>query len=254
VNDAFGRPQSVVVLGGTSEIALAILRRLGADGCTTAVLAARDPARLARAAGEVKAAGVETVHEIELEATEVATAGQVVERCFAAVDGQVDLVLVAVGLLGDQESDEKDPAAAARVITVNFTWPAAAMTRAADLLRRQGQGRVMVLSTVAGVRVRRSNYLYGSAKAGLDAFGVGLAEACRGSGVTVQLVRPGFVHTKMTAGRPAAPFATGPEVVADAVVHGLTTKQPVIWVPPVLRVVFAVFRQLPQGLWRRLPG
>jgi decaprenylphospho-beta-D-erythro-pentofuranosid-2-ulose 2-reductase len=107
---------------------------------------------------------------------------------------------------------------------------------------------------VAGYRVRRSNFIYGSAKAGLDGFASGLGEALRGTGVTVQVVRPGFVRTKMTAGRPAAPFAVGPERVASDIVRGLQTGRAVIWSPGVLKWVFTILRLLPQALWRRVPG
>ena len=89
------------------------------------------------------------------------------------------------------------------------------------MLRGQGHGRILVLSSVAGYRVRRSNFVYGAAKAGLDGFAKGLGEAVRGTGVSVHVVRPGFVRTKMTEGRPAAPFAVGPDRVAEDVVRGL---------------------------------
>ncbi len=140
------------------------------------------------------------------------------------------------------------------MMTVNVTWPSAALAAAAVLLQRQGHGRIVVLSSVAGYRVRRSNYIYGATKAGLDGFALGLSEAVRGTGVSVHVVRPGFVHTKMTAGRPAAPFAVGPERVARDVVRGLARGDTVIWSPGALKYVFSLFRLLPQALWRRLPG
>ena len=91
------------------------------------------------------------------------------------------------------------------MMTVNLTWPAAALSAVAARLQRQGHGRIVVLSSVAGFRIRRSNFVYGSAKAGLDNFATGLGESLRGTGVSVHIVRPGFVHTKMTAGRDKAP-------------------------------------------------
>ena len=121
-------------------------------------------------------------------------------------------------------------------------------------LRVQGQGRIVVLSSVAGFRVRRANFVYGSAKAGMDAFAMGLGEALRGSGVAVHVIRPGFVRTKMTAGLPAAPFAVGPDQVAADILRGLHRGAAVIWSPPFLRWVFSALRLLPQPLWRRLPG
>ena len=252
--DAFGQPQTLVVLGGTSDIAGAIVGSLAAGRCRSVVLAGRDAAALGGAADRAREAGAEVVETVVFDATDVGHAGETVERCFAAAGGPVDMVLVAVGLLGDQHRDEVDAGRVAELITVNFTWPAAAAAAAADRLRGQGQGRIVVLSSVAGVRVRRANFLYGAAKAGLDAFARGLAEATRGSGVGVQVVRPGFVRTKMTAGLRPAPLAASPEEVAEAVRRGCGTDRPVIWAPPVLRWAFLVLRHLPQPLWRRLPG
>lgn len=254
MNDAFGLPQTLVVLGGTSEIAEAIVGSLAGERCRTVVLAGRDAGSLAGAADRARAAGAEVVATVVFDAADVESAGATVDRCFAAAGGSVDMVLVAVGLLGDQEQDEVDPGRIARVVTVDFTWPAAALGAVAGRLRSQGQGRIVVLSSVAGVRVRRANYLYGASKAGLDAFTRGLAEAMRGSGVRVQVVRPGFVRTKMTVGLRPAPFAASPEDVAQAVRQGCETNRPVIWVPSVLRFAFLALRHLPQALWRRLPG
>jgi decaprenylphospho-beta-D-erythro-pentofuranosid-2-ulose 2-reductase len=252
VLDAFGQPQSVVVLGGTSDIAGAVVDLLCARRCRTVVLAGRHLERLkAASAGAIKA-GAERVAEVVFDAGDVTSAATTVDECFAAAGG-VDLVLIAVGVLSGRHN-ERDAAQAAEVATATYAWPVAAATRAAALLAGQGHGRIVVLSSVAGVRVRRSNFVYGSAKAGLDAFALRLADAMRESGVTVQVVRPGFVRTKMTAGLRAAPFATTPEAVARAVVNGLATSEPVIWVPPVLRSIFAVLTRLPEPLWKRLPG
>ena len=144
--------------------------------------------------------------------------------------------------------------AAAELITTNFTGLAAALLAAARCLRSQGYGRIVVLSSVAGVRVRKANFVYGSTKSGLDAFAQGLGDSLVGSGVGVTVVRPGFVVGRMTEGMEPAPFATTPAAVAEAVVHGIETGAEVVYAPPVLRWVFAVMRQLPRALWRRMPG
>lgn len=250
--DAFGQPQSMVVLGGTSDIARAVVRALVPRRCATVVLAGRDEGRLAEAAEEAKAAGADHVPTVTFDARKVDRAARVVEECFAAA-GEVDLVLVTVGVLS-RRRDELQAAHVAEVATVGFSWPATALAAVASRLEEQGHGRIVVLSSVAGVRVRRSNFPYGAAKAGLDGFALGLGEALRGTGVGVQVVRPGFVRTKMTAGMAEAPMATTPEAVAGAVVEGLATGAPVIWVPPALRYAFAGLRQLPASLWRRVPG
>ena len=204
MNDAFGRPQSVVVLGGTSDIARELLGRLATDRCRSVVLAGRTVARSSMPQRDLRHS-VSHVETVLFDATETDDADKTVVRCFEAAGEAVDLVIVAVGELGHQEEDETDPDRIARMVTVNFTWPAAALSVAAEPLKRQGHGRIIVLSSVAGYRVRRSNYVYGSAKAGLDGFALGLSEGLRGSGVAIHIVRPGFVRTKMTVGTPGRP-------------------------------------------------
>lgn len=253
MNDAFGHPQSVVVLGGTSDIARELVALLLADRGRSVVLAGRDRIALKRAAQNLchSFAHVETV---TFDAGSLDDVDKTVLRCFEAAAEAVDLVIVAVGELGHQQVDEVDPDRVARIMTVNLTWPAAALSVVADQLRRQGHGRIVVLSSVAGIRVRRSNFVYGAAKSGLDGFALGLSEALRGTGVSLHIVRPGFVRTKMTAGRSAAPFAVEAPRVASDIVRGLARGQVVIWSPGILRWVFSAFRLLPGALWRRLPG
>lgn len=108
------------------------------------------------------------------------------------------------------------------------------------------------MSSAAAVRVRRSMYLYAGAKAGLDRLCVAMAESLEGTGVTLQLLRPAIVRTKMTVGRKELPFTTGPNEVADNVLRGLATNDVVIWSPPILRYVFFVVRLLPESLWRKV--
>jgi len=254
MNDAFGRPQSVVVLGGTSEIAGSLVDALLAERCRTVVLAGRDVDALAGAAKRARAGGADVVETVTFDATAVENAQDTVARCFSAAGDGVDLVLVTVGLLNGSRADTQDPDRISEVAAVNFTWPASAIACAAERLRSQGYGRIVVFSSVAAVRARPSTVLYGSAKAALDRFASGLAQTLRGTGVVVQIVRPGFVHTKMTRELRPAPFAVGPQAVAAAVVRGIETDQAVIWVPGFLRWLYLVLRHLPQRVWARLPG
>jgi decaprenylphospho-beta-D-erythro-pentofuranosid-2-ulose 2-reductase len=254
MNDAFNHPRSVVVLGGSSEIAGALVDRLLADHCRTVVLAGRDPEALAQAATRARDNGAESVHTVVFDALDVVHCENAIGACFDAVGESVDLVLVTLGLLGDAATDVREASRIAENITVNFMWPAVALGSVARRLRKQGYGRVVVFSSVAGVRIRETNFIYGSAKSGLDGYTLGLAESLRGSGVQVQIVRPGFVRTKMTAGLRAAPFAVDPEMVAASVMRGIERDLPIIWVPSVLRWVFLALRQMPPQLWRRLPA
>jgi decaprenylphospho-beta-D-erythro-pentofuranosid-2-ulose 2-reductase len=248
-----GMPQTAVVVGGTSDIARAVLRVLVARRLRRIVLAGRDQIGLAAAAKELQALGALEVDTVTLDVTDVTRIPVVVQEAAARL-GQVDMVLVAAGVLGDQAADESDPEAVARVLTTNCTGPAAVVAASAALLRHQGHGRIVVLSSVAGVRVRRANFVYGASKAGIDAYAQGAAESLRGSGASLMIVRPGWVATRMTEGRDRAPFATTPDAVAADVVAGMERSSPVVWSPRLLRGVFAVLRLLPAAVWRRFPG
>lgn len=253
MNDAMGMPQTAVVLGGTSDIGRAVLRELVARRLRRVVLAGRDRTRLHQVADELRALGADQVDTIAFDITDVAGHGELAAKTAAEL-GQIDLVLVAAGVLGRQDRDETDPEATARVLTANTTGPAAALVAFAEVLRHQGHGRLVVLSSVAGVRVRRANFVYGASKAGLDSFAQGLADALHGSGASVLIVRPGFVTTRMTTGLTPAPLATTAEAVAADVVRGLQKGAAVVWSPPPLRLAFGLLRLLPRTLWRRLPG
>ena len=253
MQDAFGHPQSVVVLGGTSDISRELVALLVADRGRSVVLAGRDRLALERAAQDLRHR-VARVRTVAFDAGTLDDIEKTVTRCFEATAEAVDLVIVAVGELGSQAVDETDPDRVARMMSVNLVWPTAAMTEVAARLRQQGHGRIIVLSSVAGFRIRRSNFIYGAAKAGLDVFAQGLSEALRGTGVSVHIVRPGFVRTKMTAGRSPAPFAVSASRVAADIQRGLARDQTVIWSPGLLRWLFSLFRLLPSALWRRLPG
>jgi decaprenylphospho-beta-D-erythro-pentofuranosid-2-ulose 2-reductase len=251
MRDAVGAVQSVLVLGGSSEIAQALVDRLVASRCRSVVLAGRDPAALEQAAARHRRAGAAEVEVVAFDALDPSSHRDVVDAVFEA-HGDIDMVVVAFGVLGDQATFDAHPATAADAVRTNFAGAVSASLAVADRFRRQGHGTLLVLSSVAGVRTRADNYVYGSTKAGLDAFAQGLGDALVGSGARVVVVRPGFVHTRMTAGMTPAPFSTTPEEVADAVVAGLAKGREVIWAPSVLAVVFGVFRLLPRGVWRRI--
>ncbi|TCJ00164.1 decaprenylphospho-beta-D-erythro-pentofuranosid-2-ulose 2-reductase [Aeromicrobium sp. IC_218] len=249
--DALGRPQSLLLLGGTSDIALATAEAYAAAGPGLRVaLAARPSADRDAAVTRLEAAGC-TVRALDFDAREPDTHAAVVEA--AAQDGDVDLAVVAFGLLGDQEQAWTDVAAARALAEVNYVGAVTVGVALGDLVRRQGHGVVVALSSVAGERPRRSNFVYGSTKAGMDAFYTGLGEALRPLGGRVVVVRPGFVRSKMTEGLDAAPLATTPEGVAEAIVKAVTGGSEQVWVPGAMRGVMSGLRHLPRGVFRRLP-
>jgi decaprenylphospho-beta-D-erythro-pentofuranosid-2-ulose 2-reductase len=252
VKDALGQVQSVLVLGGGSDIALATCRALVRQRAARVVLAARKPEACDAAAAELRAAGASEVHTVAFDATDLGGHEAFVRSTFDRF-GDFDVVLVAFGVLGDQERAEHDAAAALETVQTNYTGVVSVTVPLVERLRAQGHGALVLLSSVAGERVRRSNFVYGSSKAGVDGYYQGLAASLVGSGVRVTIVRPGFVHTKMTEGLPAAPLAATPEQVGDAVVRAIARGSEVVWVPAALRYVMFVLRHMPRVVFRRLP-
>jgi decaprenylphospho-beta-D-erythro-pentofuranosid-2-ulose 2-reductase len=246
--NALGRPQTVLLLGGTSDIALATALHWLRSGPLHVVLAARP--------GERRDAAVTllTDHDATVEALDFeAEAADTHPALIASIDRDVDVALVAFGVLGDEERAWQDQDAAVHLATVNYTAPVSVGVCLAERLRRQGHGVIVALSSVAGERVRRSNFVYGSSKAGMDGFYLGLGEALRGTGGRVLVVRPGFVRTKMTEGREPAPLSVDADDVAAAIVRGVANGDDLIWVPAALRGVMSGLRHVPRALFRKLP-
>jgi len=245
--NVLGQPGTVVAVGGTSEIAQAVLGRLLETRPCAVVLAARPGPRRDAAVHRLTGYGAR-VETVDVDATDVE--GLVGALGAALVGREVDLALIAHGVLPDEDLLEQRPAEAGRVVTVNLGSAVAAGLLLAGTMRRQGHGLLVVLSSVAAVRPRSSNAVYGATKAGLDAFFTGLRDRLRGTGVRVVVVRPGFVRTRMTAGRDPAPFAVDPGDVAEAVLARL--DHDVVWVPRLLGPVMDALRLAPGPVWRRL--
>jgi decaprenylphospho-beta-D-erythro-pentofuranosid-2-ulose 2-reductase len=251
VKDALGNVQRILVLGGTSEIALATVRALarGRPGVQVA-LAARPSDRRAAAAAALAALGIDAV-EVDFDATDRASYERAIGSVFDT-GGDVDVVLLAFGLLGDQERAWQDLDAALELAEVGYSAAVGCGVLVAGRLRAQGHGAIVVMSSVAGQRPRRSNFVYGSTKAGLDAFYTGLRIAVAGDGVQVMVVRPGFVRSRMTAGLKVPPLALTPDQVASLIAAGLRAGRSTVWAPPAMQWVMLVLRLLPGPLFRRL--
>jgi decaprenylphospho-beta-D-erythro-pentofuranosid-2-ulose 2-reductase len=250
LRDATGAVQSVLVLGGTSEIGLATARRLARDRARRVVLAARDPSKAEPAAGEIAALGAE-VELVAFDARDFASHAAFVDDVFDRF-GDIDLVLVAWGVLGDNERLARDHDAAVETAHVNYTGVVSVSIPLVERMRRQGHGTIVYLSSVAGERARASNFVYGSTKAGMDAFAQGLGDSLADSGVKVMVVRPGFVKTKMTEGMEPAPLSTDADSVAESIAAGLRRDSHTVWSPGPLRFVMAALRHLPRPIFRRL--
>ena len=229
-----------VLLGGTSEIGLAVVRSLGAE---SVALVGRDGESLAATAATLPGAHAVVLGD---------DAAAAVDEAFARTGG-ADVVVLAVGRLGERGGLPDQLGDAVEVLRVNVVVAGELALAAARRLRDQGSGTLVVLSSVAGERVRPANLVYGAAKAGLDALARGLADVLHGDGVGVLVVRPGFVRTQMTSGLRPSPLATSPQTVAREVRRALERGRDVVWVPPALRAIMLAMRLLPRPILRRLP-
>lgn len=245
MKDAVGRYPRIVLLGGGSEIGQAIVRELvRRTGRSTVVLSARRPE-------DVDVRGLADrdlpVERLRFDLLDPQTHA----APFVGAD-DVDLVILAAAVLGDQATAEHDPATAARVAQVNYSGAVSVLTHALTRMRAQGHGTIVVISSIAAVRPRRSNFLYGSSKAGLDAFARGMQLAAAEHGVRVLIVRPGFVKTRMTQGLKPLPLAVSAQEVAVAVADGLRDGREIVWAPAAMRLVALALRVLPRPLLRLL--
>jgi decaprenylphospho-beta-D-erythro-pentofuranosid-2-ulose 2-reductase len=252
VLDAVGNPQTILLLGGTSEIGLAICERYLENAHARIVLAAMpdDPGR-DDAVAQMKAAGARSVELIDFEATDTDSHPKMIDAAFAG--GDVDVAIVAFGLLGDAEELWQNQRKAVQIAEINYTAAVSVGVLLGEKMRAQGFGQIIAMSTVAGERVRRSNFVYGSTKAGLDGFYLGLGEALREFGVRVLVIRPGQVRTRMSAHVKEAPLTVDKEYVANLAVTAAAKGKELVWAPGAFRYVMIVLRHIPRPIFRKLP-
>jgi decaprenylphospho-beta-D-erythro-pentofuranosid-2-ulose 2-reductase len=251
MQNAFGNPQHVLLLGGTSDIGLAIVKAFDRAALQRVVLACRDVTKGEQHAKDLRSDAL-TVDVVEFHA-EAVGGHQAAIDAIAQATGEIDVAIIAFAQLGDSAVTTTDAAAAAALAVIDFGAAVAATIAVGNRMRAQGHGSIVILSSVAGERVRMANPVYGGAKAGLDGFAQGYGDAIAADGVHVMVARPGFVHSQMTAGKEPAPFATTPDEVAKIVIAGLRSHRRMVWAPKILRPVFSALRHVPGPLWRRLP-
>jgi decaprenylphospho-beta-D-erythro-pentofuranosid-2-ulose 2-reductase len=263
VLDAVGNPQTILLLGGTSEIGLAICERYLRNAPARIVLAALpdDPLRDA-AVAQMKAAGAKSVELIDFDAVDTESHPKVIGAAFkdgVGGPGDIDVAIVAFGLLGDAEELWQNQRKAVLAAEINYTAAVSVGVLLGERMRAQGFGQIIAMSSAAGERVRRSNFVYGSTKAGLDGFYLGLGEALREYGVRVLVIRPGQVRTTTTithwkaTGAKEAPFTVDKEYVADLAVTASAKGKELVWAPGAFRYVMMVLRHIPRPIFRKLP-
>ena len=239
---------ALLLLGATSDIGGEVAARLCSG--RTVVLAGRDRERAEGITERLSAAGAREVRFVTFEATDTATHRALIEDIIAEV-GELTTAIVAFGILGDQQLAERDEAEAVRIATVDYLAQVSVLTVLGDVMRR---GDIFAFSSIAGWRSRRANYVYGSTKAGLDAFCQGLADKLHGSELNLITARPGFVIGSMTRGMSPAPMSVKPAEVADAVVDAASKgRSMTVWIPRRLAVLATIMRCVPRPIWRHMP-
>jgi decaprenylphospho-beta-D-erythro-pentofuranosid-2-ulose 2-reductase len=258
VLDAVGNPQTILLLGGTSEIGLAICERYLQNAHARILLAdLPDHPRKDDAIAAMTAAGAKSVEWIDFDGTESDTHPAVIDQAFTG--GDVDVAVVAFGLLGDAEELWQNQRKAVQIAEINYTAAVSVGVLLGEKMRAQGFGQIIAMSSAAGERIRRSNFVYGSTKAGLDGFYLGLGEALREFGVRVLVIRPGQVRTSTTiahwkaTGAKEAPLTVDKEYVANLAVTAAAKGKELIWAPGAFRYVMMVLRHIPRPIFRKLP-
>lgn len=250
--DAVGNPQTILVLGGTSEIGLAITEEYLSKSPARVILAAlpNDPLRESSVA-QLTAKGAKEVEVIDFDALDTASHPKVIDQAWSK--GDVDVAIVAFAVDFDAEQLWQDQHKAVLAASINYTASVSVGVLLGEKMKAQAYGRIIVMSSVAGERVRRSNFVYGSTKAGLDGFYLGLGEALREFGPRVTVVRPGMVRTKFSAHVKEAPMTVDKEVIATLAVNASQKGKELIWAPAPWRLVMMALRHVPRPIFRKLP-
>lgn len=235
---------TVLLLGARSDIGGEIATRV-CQG-REVVIAARGGGGLDSVEKQLRNAGATAVRAVDFDATDLDAHRRIVRDA-----GEVTTAIVAFGILGDQERAERDETEAARIATVDYLAQVNMLTVLADEMHA---GEIYAFSSIAGWRARRANYVYGSTKAGLDAFCQGLMDRLHGTSLNLILARPGFVIGSMTVGMKPAVMSVTPDVVADAVVDAASRgRSATVWIPRRLAVLAAIMRMVPRPIWRHMP-
>jgi decaprenylphospho-beta-D-erythro-pentofuranosid-2-ulose 2-reductase len=241
-------PKRILVLGATSGMAEACCR-LWADRGDSLYLVARNAERLAAVAADVRTRGALAVDVRVADLDDTAGHPELLAHAINSLGG-LDVALVALGVLGDQAKAEAGFGEAAQILQTNFAAPVSLLTWLANYCAQRHGGTLAVLSSVAGERGRKSNYVYGSSKAGLTAFVDGLRNRIDREGVRVMTIKPGPVKTAMTDGMKGK-FADV-DAVAATLVKAIDKGSDVVYVPGIWRVIMAVIRAIPESLFKKL--
>jgi decaprenylphospho-beta-D-erythro-pentofuranosid-2-ulose 2-reductase len=245
-----GTPRKIMVLGATSGIAEACVR-LWAERGEHLYLVARNAERLAAVAADAKTRGAGYVDFAVADLDDVASHAQLLAKAVNSLAG-LDVAYLALGVLGEQPKAERSFEEAAKILHTNFVAPVSLLTWLANYCTQRKAGTLAVLSSVAGDRGRKSNYVYGSSKAGLSAFLAGLRNRIDREGVTVITIKPGPVKTAMTAGMKGNEKFADVDKVAATIVKAIDVGQDEVYVPGIWRIIMGVIMVIPERVFKKM--
>lgn len=237
--------KTILILGAGSDIAQMTAHQFASNGFDL-LLAARNSERLASHAKDLEIRHKTRVTLMDFDAAKIDSH----ESFYSTLPVSPDVVLYAIGYLGDQKKAEFDADERDKVMSANLTGAISILSLVANDFAKRGDGTIIGISSVAGERGRKSNYFYGAAKAGFTAFLSGLRHRLHGSGVSVLTVKPGFVATKMTEGMnlPKRLTAT-PEALSRAIFRAYTSQKHTLFYPPIWRCIMFLIRNIPERIF-----
>jgi decaprenylphospho-beta-D-erythro-pentofuranosid-2-ulose 2-reductase len=244
------QPQKILVLGATSGIAEAVCRIWASQGASL-FLVARNQAKLEAVAADLRTRGAAYVDTAVADLDNTDNHPALLSHAINSVAG-MDVALLAHGILGNQPQAEEDFNTAAHIIYSNFMSQVSLLTWLSNYCVPRRSGTLAVISSVAGDRGRKSNYVYGSSKAGLTAFLAGLRNRVDREGVTVLTIKPGPVKTAMTVGMPKREKFADPDAVAQSIVNAIAKKSDVLYVPFIWSPIMFVIRSIPERIFKKL--
>lgn len=239
-----------LVLGATSVIAQETLKPFAQEHAEF-FLVGRNKERLSAVAADLRTRGANKVEEFPINLDMLETHQSLIELAIKNMDG-LDVAFIAYGTLSNQSLCESNVESTVKELTTNFTSTISLLTHLANYFEKQGQGCIAVITSVAGDRGRKSNYVYGTAKGALTIFLQGLRNRLSKSHVNVLTIKPGFVDTPMTRNVPKNSLFAQPESVGKKIYKAIKTRQDVLYVPGFWRIIMFAIRSVPEQIFKKL--
>jgi decaprenylphospho-beta-D-erythro-pentofuranosid-2-ulose 2-reductase len=243
-------PSRVLLLGATSAIAGGVMRPLAQSGASF-YLVARSPQKLQAVASDLRTRGASAVFTCVMDLDDTAAHETMLAEAAEKL-GTIDLALLAHGVLGDQEKAQTNYAATEAILKTNFLSAVSLITWLANYFESTRQGTLAVISSVAGDRGRKSNYIYGASKGALNIFLDGVRNRIDRSGVHVLTIKPGFVATPMTAHLPQNALFAHPAVVGKGILKAIDKRKDVAYVPPIWALIMLIIRSVPNSIFKKM--